>query len=88
MVSPKSLKRESPFITVAREVEILEPKCFPNCKLLENVSFEDDSHLDRIKAGTFQFSSIRHITIPRKVETLDDSQFFARSIFTNVIQHK
>ena len=85
MVRPTKSMRASQFITIPREFESLGKDCFPGCESLENVSFEDGSHLVQIDAGAFRESGLKSVTIPREVETLDDKCFYQCEFLEEVI---
>jgi uncharacterized protein YuzB (UPF0349 family) len=60
---------------IPRNVEILESKCFSNCKSLSSITFESNSYLTRIESEAFYGSSLQSILIPRNVEIVESKCF-------------
>jgi hypothetical protein len=63
-------------VTDECNIEILSKSCFPYCTFLSELAFESDSRLRRIEVRAFsKCSSLRMISIPPSVHTIDGSAF-------------
>jgi hypothetical protein len=61
---------------IPRNVEILESKCFSNCRSLSSITFESNSRLTRIESEVFCDSSLQSILIPsnRRIKDANKSK--------------
>jgi hypothetical protein len=62
-------------IIIPSSVEVLGEFCFSNCHSLSSITFESDSHLQRIEKSAFSSSGLKSIVIPSSVEVLCESCF-------------
>jgi hypothetical protein len=73
-------------IRIPASIQLLDVYCFYQCRALEEVEFEQNSQLQRIRKGAFLGCvSLKSITIPKSVQFLDKSCFFMCEKLTNII---
>jgi hypothetical protein len=62
-------------VVIPSSIEVLSKFCFYTCKLLSSITFESNSHLQRIEESAFSSNGLRSIVIPSSVEVLSKFYF-------------
>lgn len=72
------------YISIPKQVSIIENGCFSECKKLKKVDIPEDSNLVYLGKNVFDNSSIESIYFPKKLKEIDQSIFLNTSKLSNV----
>lgn len=71
-------------VKIPSYVKVIGSFAFSHCRMLESVTFEENSQLEKISEESFSKSTIESIFIPKKVKTIGDCAFLECDNITSV----
>lgn len=73
------------YISIPKQVSIIENGCFSECKKLKKVDITEDSNLVYLGKKVFDNSSIESFYFPKKLKEIDQSIFLNTSKLSNIL---